>query len=449
MTTLDPNYALDEFERPDLEVWRQKAEALLRRPVDEVATHVDGVTVPILRADDDRPDVPALAVEAGWQIVEPLDAVADDALPAALDEAITGKADLGWRSLGPAARLGLQPYTIDPAWLREALPIAWRADDAGPEVYEACVRANVEPAAVLGDPLGSLVELGARRRPLAEAYGRIAAVTERVVGRGARTATALASGVPYHEAGLGPVAELGATIGAALCHLRGLEGHSVSVPQAATHLWLQLSVGPDVFVEIAKLRAARRLWTAVLRKAGASAGRVTIVARTSARRLAAVDAPVNLLRHTTQAFAAVVGGADRIEVGPHTYPADARVRRWARNVHHLLAGEAWLGHVSDPAAGSATIEQLTEALVEAAWPIAVQLSGDDPEAALRDWLQSLPSPVADDEAKQVGVDLFAAARPQLVPWPEAVAPPDAPDAAITMSPLRPRRRAAAFEEGMR
>ena len=449
MTQLDPHYALDEFDRPDFDVWRKKAEAMLRRPLAEVATHVDGIEVPILRADDDRPDVSPLAVAAGWGIVESLDAVAEGEVAAAIDEAIEGRAAIGWRSAAPRVRLGLDAPVVAPGWLRAELPLAWRADAAAPQIYEAHVRADLEPAAVLSDPLGSLAELGARRRSLHEAYGRIASVTERVVGRGARTATVLASGLPYHEAGLGPVAELGATIGAALCHLRGLERHSVSVPQTAAHLWLQLGVGGDVFVEIAKLRAARRLWSAVLRRAGANPERLTIVARTGRRRMAAVDPAVNLLRHTTQAFAAVVGGADRIEIEPHRHPADAGVRRWARNVHHLLAGEAWLGHVADPAQGAATIEQLTEALVDAAWPIAVQLSGEDPEAALQQWLAGLPTGDPEAEAKQVGVDLFPPKSPELVPWPDPPDPPAVSDATVTMLPLRPVRRAATFEEAMR
>ncbi len=450
MTQLDPHYALDEFDRPDFDAWRKKAEAMLRRPLADVATHVDGIDVPILRADDDRPGTRPLALGPGWTIVEPLDAVAPpEEVADAIEEAIAGGATVGWRTASTRVRLGLDAPAVPAPWLRSELPLAWRADAAAPQIYEAHVRADIEPAAVLSDPLGSLVELGARRRSLHEAYGRIASVTERVVGRGARTATALASGLPYHEAGLGPVAELGATIGAALSHLRGLEAHAVSVPQAAAHLWLQLGIGGDVFVEIAKLRAARRMWASVLRRAGAKPERVTIVARTGRRRMAAVDVSVNLLRHTTQAFAAVVGGADRIEIEPHRWPADAGVRRWARNVHHLLAGEAWLGHVADPAEGSATIEQLTEALVDAAWPIAVQLSGEDPEAALRDWLAGLPTPAPESEAKQVGVDLYPPKQPEWLPWPGSPEPPDVPDAVVAMTPLRPVRRAAGFEEALR
>jgi methylmalonyl-CoA mutase len=449
VTDLDPHYRLDEFAPAAWPAWQRKAEAMLGHTLAEATTSIDGVAVPPLRADDDRPTTATAVTTPGWQIVESLDDTADDQRAAAVREAGEGAAPSAWLTLPGSVRAGATDTHVDDALLlasRDAGVGLCIDGGAGASVaFDACARHEVTPVACLWDPLSALSELGVRRAPLADAYERIAALTNRVVARGSKTATVLASGVPIHEAGFGPVVELGVTLGAALAHLRGLEAQSVSLPQAAQHLWLRFALGPDLLVEVAKLRAARRLWSSVLRRLGADPRGMCIVAQTSRRRFSRLDEPVNLLRHTTAAFAGVVGGADRLEIRPHATVVDARARRWARNIHHLLGGEAWLSHVADPAAGSATVEHLTADLAAAAWPLAVRLSDDDPEAALRAALAEGFGHPPPQEPPQVGVDLFAPRDPVVEPEP---APPPVvtiAGAAATMEPLPRGRRAAAFE----
>jgi methylmalonyl-CoA mutase len=91
--------------------------------------------------------------------------------------------------------------------------------------------------------------------------------------------------------------------------------------------------------------------------------------------LARRDPFTNMLRVTTEVFAAVAGGADAITAAPYDRllpsadePAGSRLgRRIARNTQHVLAEEAHLGKVADPAGGSFYVEALTEALARAAW----------------------------------------------------------------------------------
>jgi methylmalonyl-CoA mutase len=84
------------------------------------------------------------------------------------------------------------------------------------------------------------------------------------------------------------------------------------------------------------------------------------------------DPYVNMLRATMATFAAGLAGADAITVLPHTLAIglpDAFARRVARNTQLVLLEESNLAKVSDPAAGSGSIESLTHALCEAAWAL--------------------------------------------------------------------------------
>ncbi|HET9123540.1 MAG TPA: methylmalonyl-CoA mutase family protein, partial [Solirubrobacteraceae bacterium] len=137
-----------------------------------------------------------------------------------------------------------------------------------------------------------------------------------------------------------------------------------------------LTAGPDQFLEIAKLRAARRLWANVLRHCGVAPPerRSAIHVRTSRRMVSALDPWVNLLRATSAAFAAAVAGADGITVLPFDEPVltpgeppGPLGRRMARNTQLVLLEEASLHRVADPAGGSWYVEALTDQLARAAW----------------------------------------------------------------------------------
>ena len=117
-----------------------------------------------------------------------------------------------------------------------------------------------------------------------------------------------------------------------------------------------LPAGPSYFEEIAKFRAVRRLCPGVQR----------LIARTSRWHATAYDPHVNLLRGTTAAMAAILGGCDALIVGLFTEAraeAGDFAERMALNTQLLLRDESYFGQVADPAAGSWYIESLTEQMV--------------------------------------------------------------------------------------
>jgi len=101
-----------------------------------------------------------------------------------------------------------------------------------------------------------------------------------------------------------------------------------------------------------------------------------IYSRTSLWNKTVYDPYVNVLRATTEAMSAAIGGCDSLQVTPFdaTYrePSEAG-RRLARNTQLILKKEAWLDRTVDPAGGSYYLEVLTDSLARAAWKLMQQV----------------------------------------------------------------------------
>ena len=165
-------------------------------------------------------------------------------------------------------------------------------------------------------------------------------------------AYALATGNEY----LGKAEELGKT-----------------VEEVAKTIVFNFSIGSEYFPELAKIRAFRLLWAKVLEEYEAGLSEkapATVFAKTSYWNKTVYDAHSNMLRATTEAMSAALGGADAITVQPFdeiTSDNSEFSSRMARNIQHLLREESYLDRVPDPGAGSYYIEVLTEEIANASW----------------------------------------------------------------------------------
>ena len=166
---------------------------------------------------------------------------------------------------------------------------------------------------------------------------------------------------PVAEASATDAHERGATAVQEVAYVLAQGADALAAGRTVTTL--AFAVGSNHFMEIAKLRSARLLWTGVAQAFGAS-GDVRIHARTAGENKTRYDAYVNMLRVTTEALSAVVGGCDSLTITPCGFDAHL-----AENVHHLLREESHLDKVSDPGAGSYYIEALTDALSTEAWAL--------------------------------------------------------------------------------
>jgi methylmalonyl-CoA mutase len=183
--------------------------------------------------------------------------------------------------------------------------------------------------------------------------------------------------LPHHEAGATAAQELGCSLAAGVAALRALTEAGLGIGAAARQLEFRYAADADQFLTIAKLRAARRLWSRVLCACGGPVpthghehGGQRQHAVTSRVMATGRDPHVNLLRTTVAALAAGVGGADAVTVLPFDDAVglpDAAARRLARNTSLILLQESHLARVIDPAGGSWYVEDLTAQLSRAAW----------------------------------------------------------------------------------
>ena len=176
----------------------------------------------------------------------------------------------------------------------------------------------------------------------------------------------------FRNAGSLIVQELAFSLSMACEYLSVLTSKGVSAGEVLRNLHFTFSTGPVYFLEIAKLRAARMLWALISRewdKPSGSGERMYLHSRSLLWNKTIYDPYVNMLRNTTEAMAAVIGGCDSLTILPfdacYRTPDDFS-ERMARNVQLILKEEASFGKVADPAAGSWFIENLTSLLAESA-----------------------------------------------------------------------------------
>lgn len=174
---------------------------------------------------------------------------------------------------------------------------------------------------------------------------------------------------PYHEAGATSAQSLTYAIGALAETMDQCISRGLTAQQIADQVQFIVPVGTSFFIEIARLRALRLLAAQVFEAFKVEA-RPQVQAVTDARSMTIYDPHVNMLRNTTRAAAAILGGCDVVTVVPHdgAYASEnAFADRMARNTAHILQHEAHLHAVDDPAAGSYYIETLTDLLARRAW----------------------------------------------------------------------------------
>ena len=175
------------------------------------------------------------------------------------------------------------------------------------------------------------------------------------------------SGYHMHEAGATAVQELAFTLADGVEYIRAAEKQGLSIDEFAGRLSFFFGIGMNFFTEIAKLRAARRMWARIVAAHGGN-GRSQMLrthCQTSGVSLTEKDAYNNVVRTTLEALSAVLGGTQSL----HTNSLDEAIAlptdfsaRIARNTQLILAEETGVTHVVDPLGGSYYLESLTDEL---------------------------------------------------------------------------------------
>lgn len=185
-----------------------------------------------------------------------------------------------------------------------------------------------------------------------------------------------------HNAGASIVQELAFALSMGNEYLAYLTDQGLTVDVAARNMHFMLGVGPSYFLEIAKFRAARILWAKVVEAYGPSnvnSTQMRIHAATSRWNQTIYDPYVNMIRDTTEAMSASLGGADSITVTPYDSPFEEPTdfaKRIARNTQIILKEEAHFDRVVDPAGGAYYIEELTQSIAEHSWQLFQEIENE-------------------------------------------------------------------------
>jgi methylmalonyl-CoA mutase len=382
-----PSFAA-AFERPSLGDWEAAARRSLGlRTLESLTVEgLAGLAVSPLYTADDLPRGPLPAVlreRASWEACCTVDLREPEAAIRETMAAVSGGAASFWFAVDRRSSSWSRLTAAVLAELLEATggaPVYLDGRAVTPAlaaVMGAALRRRGAAAADLRggfdfDPLGTLAANGTMPWDLESCHQLMADMVRWAEEHTAGMRAFAVSTLPYAKAGADAVQELALAMATAVEYLRRLERAGVPPEPACRRLRLVMPVGRDLFMETAKLRAARLLWANVARACGAGpeSRRLPLHAVSSPVTLTTRDPWVNVLRGTAQAYAAVVGGADVLTVLPFDSAVrrpDALARRLALNTHNILREECRLDQVADPAHGSYFVERLTHDLAAAAW----------------------------------------------------------------------------------
>lgn len=177
----------------------------------------------------------------------------------------------------------------------------------------------------------------------------------------------------FRNAGSNITQELGFSLAAANEWMARLTDKGMKPCNVTRQLTLSFATGSTYFMEIAKIRAARLLWSNIVKEykpACEDAYKIFIHSDSAVWNKSIFDPYVNMLRTTTETMSAAIAGADSISVEPFDVAfkePDDFSYRIARNQQILLKEESYMDKIVDPAAGSYYIENLTNSIAQHAW----------------------------------------------------------------------------------
>jgi methylmalonyl-CoA mutase N-terminal domain/subunit len=223
----------------------------------------------------------------------------------------------------------------------------------------------------------------------------------------------------YHarEAGCDAVQELGLTMANAVAYADLLVGRGLEFDSFAGRLSFHFATTLDLFEEVAKLRAARRLWHSIATGYGArepASTRLRFFSGNSGATLTAQQPLNNVIRSTIQCLGAVLGGAQSIHVmgydEAYEIPSEEAVTL-ALRTQQIIALESGVTRTADPLGGSYYVEALTDALEAGARKIMDEVAGAGGAAAAI--AEGLPQRWIAESAYRYEREIISGQRPKV------------------------------------
>lgn len=222
------------------------------------------------------------------------------------------------------------------------------------------------------NPIAQLVCDGKGIASLTQLYDEMAECAKWAVKNAPGLKTVMARSDVFSRGGANDIQETAYTISMAVSYIRAMMERGLTIDEAAGQIMFGFSIGANFFMQIAKLRAIRPIWAAIVKEFGGNAEsqKMHVHAKPALFFKTVYDPYVNLLRNTTEIFSAAVGGFDSYENAPFDEPirkGDVFSRRIARNIQIMLQEEFGLLQPIDPAGGSWAVETLTKQVQEKVW----------------------------------------------------------------------------------
>ena len=324
---------------------------------------------------------------------------------------------------------------------------------------EMALKKGVDPSNLKGslgaDPLGKMTESGIPIASMENLGKLVLKVKEKSPGLNVIDV----DGALIQNSGSTLVEELAIAMAMANEYMAVLTSQGIETDIAFDSLQLNLAVGSNYFMEMAKLRAARILWGKISEEYGVdpSEKKIRIHSTSSQWNMTMYDPYVNMLRGTTEAMSSILGGADLVSVLPFDYPCAGNTTfsdRIARNVQIILREEAYFDRVADPASGSYFIENLTDSIGEKAWDLfrEIESKGGYRKAFESGWIQEKvlssrhkkKDSTSYGKNRILGTNIFPDFNEMILKNVDKPGMDELNDSPLT--PLRPFRLSSMFEE---
>ncbi len=279
-------------------------------------------------------------------------------------------------------------------------------------LLSACAKFKINPSRINGsasfDPLTYITFNGSHLKNKEDDLNTLAEALSKASKTLSGFRILSINGYKFREAGATAVQELAFSAAMLSDYLSFITDMSFDIHNVSKHTRLNLGIGGNYFIEIAKIRAARFLIAKIFNAYGAKkeACKVHIHSVTSDWNKTLYDPYVNVLRATSESMSAVIGGTDSLSVKPldSIYQKSERFsERIARNIQMILKEEAYFDKIADASAGSYYIENLTSGIITEAWKLfrLLEEKGGYLESLKSGYVQDLVHDTADKRKKKI------------------------------------------------
>ena len=231
------------------------------------------------------------------------------------------------------------------------------------------------------------------------------------------------SGYHIREAGGDAVLEVAFTLADGIEYVRKTIERGIPVDEFAPKLSFFFAAYTNIFEEVAKFRAARRMWAKIMKEWFNAKKPESMMLRfhtqTGGAELTVQQPEINIVRTTLQALAAVLGGTQSLHVNSYdeamALPTE-KAAKIAIRVQQIIAYESGAADTIDPLAGSYYIESLTDEIEERAWKIIEKIEDMGgmmkaiekgyPQAEIAESAYKIQKRIESGDLVKVGVNMF-------------------------------------------